>query len=104
MGPVDKGSAVRRVIESLLAASYAVFPLLLAVPTGGLVDLRGERRLMAIGSAVVLACSTFLFLWGSSIVALVIGPRSSVSANLLASRPSWPTTLPHPGLTLPSAT
>jgi MFS family permease len=57
----------------LLAASYAVFPLLLAVPTGGLVDRLGERRLMAIGSAVVLACSAFLLVWGSSIVALVIG-------------------------------
>ena len=57
----------------LLAASYAVFPLLLAVPTGGLVDRLGERRLMAIGSAVVLACSVFLLLWGSSIVTLVIG-------------------------------
>lgn len=57
----------------LLAASYAVFPLLLAVPTGGLVDRLGERRLMATGSAVVLSCSAFLLLWGSSIVALVIG-------------------------------
>jgi MFS family permease len=57
----------------LLAASYAVFPLLLAVPTGGLVDRLGERRLMAIGSGVVLGCSAFLLLWGSSIVALVIG-------------------------------
>jgi MFS family permease len=57
----------------LLAASYAVFPLLLAVPTGGLVDRLGERRLMAIGSAVVLAASSFLLLWGSSIAALVIG-------------------------------
>lgn len=57
----------------LLAASYAVFPLLLAVPTGGLVDRLGERRLMAIGSAVVLACSAFLLLWGSSIVTLVVG-------------------------------
>jgi MFS family permease len=57
----------------LLAASYAVFPLLLAVPTGGLVDRLGERRLIAIGSGVVLACSSFLLLGGSSIVALVIG-------------------------------
>jgi MFS family permease len=57
----------------LVAASYAVFPLLLAVPTGGLVDRLGERRLMGIGSAVVLACSVFLFLWGSSIAALIIG-------------------------------
>lgn len=57
----------------LLAASYAVFPLLLAVPTGGLVDRLGERRLMGIGSAVVLACSAFLLLWGSSIAALVVG-------------------------------
>ncbi|UEL28682.1 MFS transporter [Pseudarthrobacter sp. L1SW] len=57
----------------LLAASYAVFPLLLAVPTGGLVDRLGERRLMAMGSAVVLASSAFLLLWGSSIATLVIG-------------------------------
>lgn len=57
----------------LLAASYAVFPLLLAVPTGGLVDRLGERRLMGTGSAVVLACSVFLLLWGSSIAALVVG-------------------------------
>ncbi|MFC9351850.1 MFS transporter [Arthrobacter sp. NPDC057013] len=57
----------------LLAASYAVFPLLLAVPTGSLVDRLGERRLMAIGSGVVLASSSFLLLGGSSIIALVIG-------------------------------
>lgn len=57
----------------LIAASYAVFPLLLAVPTGSLVDRLGERRLMAAGSAVVLLCSAFLLLWGSSIVALVAG-------------------------------
>ncbi|MDQ0827845.1 MFS family permease [Arthrobacter sp. B2I5] len=57
----------------LLAASYAVFPLLLAVPTGSLVDRLGERRLMAIGSGVVLSCSAFLLLWGTSIMALVAG-------------------------------
>lgn len=57
----------------VLAASYAVFPLLLAVPTGGLVDRLGERRLMAIGAGVVLGCSTFLLFWGSSIVALIMG-------------------------------
>ncbi|BCW17392.1 MFS transporter [Arthrobacter sp. NtRootA9] len=57
----------------VLAASYAVFPLLLAVPTGGLVDRLGERKLMAIGAGVVLGCSTFLLFWGSSIVALIMG-------------------------------
>jgi MFS family permease len=57
----------------LLAASYAVFPLLLAVPTGTLVDRLGERRLMAAGAAVVLASALFLLLWGSSIAALIIG-------------------------------
>ncbi|MFD0044211.1 MFS transporter [Pseudarthrobacter scleromae] len=57
----------------LLAASYAVFPLLLAVPTGGLVDRLGERRLMAAGAAVVLASASFLLLWGTSIAALIIG-------------------------------
>nr|WP_224089159.1 MFS transporter [Arthrobacter sp. StoSoilB13] len=57
----------------LLAASYAVFPLLLALPIGGLVDRLGERRLMAIGSAVVLGCSAFLLLFGTSVPALVAG-------------------------------
>ncbi|BCW60388.1 MFS transporter [Arthrobacter sp. StoSoilB20] len=57
----------------LLAASYAVFPLLLALPIGGLVDRLGERRLMAIGAAVVLGCSAFLLFWGSSVPALVAG-------------------------------
>ncbi|MFE4194830.1 MFS transporter [Paenarthrobacter sp. NPDC056912] len=57
----------------LLAASYAVFPLLLALPIGGLVDRLGERRLMAIGSAVVLGCSAFLLFWGTSVPALVTG-------------------------------
>ncbi|GAA2852331.1 MFS transporter [Paenarthrobacter ilicis] len=57
----------------VLAASYAVFPLLLALPIGGLVDRLGERRLMAIGSAVVMACSAFLLLWGTSVLALVAG-------------------------------
>ncbi|WP_314323313.1 MFS transporter [Paenarthrobacter ilicis] len=57
----------------VLAASYAIFPLLLALPIGGLVDRLGERRLMAIGSAVVMACSAFLLLWGTSVLALVAG-------------------------------
>lgn len=57
----------------LLAASYAVFPLLLALPIGGLVDRLGERRLMAIGSAVVLGCSAFLLFFGTSVPALVAG-------------------------------
>jgi MFS family permease len=57
----------------LLAASYAVFPLLLALPIGGLVDRLGERRLMAIGVAVVLGCSAFLLFWGTSVPALVAG-------------------------------
>ena len=50
----------------LLAASYAVFPLLLALPIGGLVDRLGERRLMAIGSGVVLGCSAFLLFFGTT--------------------------------------
>ncbi len=57
----------------LLAASYAVFPLLLALPIGGLVDRLGERRLMAIGSAVVLGCSAFLLFFGTTVPALVAG-------------------------------
>ncbi|WP_347108573.1 MFS transporter [Paenarthrobacter sp. S56] len=57
----------------VLAASYAVFPLLLALPIGNLVDRLGERRLMAAGSAVVLLCSAFLLFWGTSVAALIAG-------------------------------
>jgi len=37
------------------------------------VDRLGERRLMVIGSAVVLGCSLFLLFWGTSVASLVIG-------------------------------
>ena len=56
-----------------LAATYALFPLLLAIPTGALVDRLGEKRLMVLGSLVVLACALFLLLWGHSVPALIVG-------------------------------
>ena len=56
-----------------LAATYALFPLLLAIPTGALVDRLGEKRLMVFGSLVVLACASFLVLWGQSVPALIVG-------------------------------
>ncbi len=56
-----------------LAATYAVVPLLLAIPTGALVDRLGEKRLMVLGSLLVLTSSLFLLFWGSSVAALVAG-------------------------------
>lgn len=56
-----------------LAATFAVVPLILAIPTGGLVDRLGEKRLMVLGSLAVLAAALFMLFWSSSIAALVIG-------------------------------
>lgn len=56
-----------------LAASYAVVPLLLAIPTGGLVDRLGEKRLILAGSLVVLSSAVFLLFYGTSVTALIIG-------------------------------
>lgn len=56
-----------------LAATFAVVPLVLAIPTGGLVDRLGEKRLMVLGSLVVLVASMFMLVWGTSISALIAG-------------------------------
>lgn len=57
----------------LLAASFAVAPLLLAVPSGHATDRFGERRMM-IGGAVLLLASGLLFLAaGDTVAGLVAG-------------------------------
>ena len=57
----------------LLSASFALVPLLLAVPSGQAVDRLGERRVMLAGASVILAAGlSFVFL-GDSIAGLVAG-------------------------------
>lgn len=51
----------------VLAASFAVVPLLLAVPSGSAVDRLGERRVMVAGSLLLLLfCTGFIVLGGGS--------------------------------------
>ncbi len=56
----------------LLAASFAVLPLLLAVPAGHATDRHGERSVMVAGSAVVLLCALGFVTLGGSVVGLVV--------------------------------
>ena len=57
----------------VIAASFAVVPLLLAVPIGIAVDRYGERRTILAGS-MLIALAAVLFAWSSStVVMLVIG-------------------------------
>jgi MFS family permease len=51
----------------VLTASYAVVPLLLAVPSGQATDRFGERRVMLVGSVLIaLAGAVFLTEWGGA--------------------------------------
>ena len=56
-----------------LGASFAIAPLLLAVPSGQAVDRLGERRVMIAGSVLVLAAAATFALLGGSVAGLVAG-------------------------------
>ena len=56
----------------VLAASFAVLPLLLAVPAGHATDRYGERRVMVAGSAIVLFCALGFLVLGGSVLGLVV--------------------------------
>lgn len=56
-----------------LGASFAVVPLLIALPVGGLVDRVGARFVMACGSVVTIAAAAVLLLAGGGIVGLLAG-------------------------------
>lgn len=57
----------------LLGASFAVVPLLLAVPSGQAVDRFGERRVIVAGACVVVCASLVFVVLGESLAGLVVG-------------------------------
>lgn len=56
----------------VLAASFAVVPLLLAVPSGSAVDRLGERRVMVAGSLLLLLSCTGFVVLGGGLAGLVV--------------------------------
>jgi MFS family permease len=57
----------------VLSASFALVPLVLAVPSGHAVDRFGERRVMFVGASVILVAGLSLLLLGDTIQGLVLG-------------------------------
>jgi MFS family permease len=57
----------------VLGASFAVVPLLLAVPSGQATDRFGERRVMVVGSVLMALSGLVLTFAGSSAAGLVLG-------------------------------
>jgi MFS family permease len=63
----------------LLSASFALVPLVLAVPSGQAVDRFGERRVMLAGASVVLAAGlSFVFL-GTGHLGLMVSQQATVA-------------------------
>jgi MFS family permease len=57
----------------VLGASFAVVPLLLAVPSGQATDRFGERRVMLVGSVLVALASAVFLVESAGAVGLVVG-------------------------------
>ena len=55
-----------------LGASFAVVPLLLAVPTGQVVDRFGEKRVMLLGAVLTLASATYFVVAADTVTGLLI--------------------------------
>jgi len=67
-----------------LAASFAVVPLLLAVPSGSATDRFGERTVMVAGSVLLAGSGAVLLLAGSSPLGLVVGIAVLGTGHLLS--------------------
>jgi MFS family permease len=57
----------------VLSASFAIAPLVLAVPSGHAVDRFGERRVVLVGGLVLCAAAAAFVLFGGGVAGLVAG-------------------------------
>ena len=57
----------------VLSASFAIVPLVLAVPAGEAVDRLGERRVMLVGSLLICGATVVFVLVGGGVAGLVAG-------------------------------
>jgi MFS family permease len=77
---VLRPTAIYRAIEldvpaqwlGALGASFAVVPLVLALPSGQAADRFGERRVMVVGSLMTLAAAAAFLLMGQTVVGLLV--------------------------------
>jgi len=87
---VLRPSAAYRAIElglpaqwlGILSASYAVIPLIIALPSGQAVDRLGEKRVLAVGS-VLMAASVGLYIGGGRTIPGLIAATSLLGAGQL---------------------
>ncbi|MGR6322342.1 MFS transporter [Micromonospora soli] len=68
----------------VLGASFAVVPLLLAVPSGHAVDRFGERRIALAGSTLLAAAGLGFVLLAGSVIGLVVASMLLGTAHLCA--------------------
>ncbi|MFE9693888.1 MFS transporter [Micromonospora sp. NPDC005806] len=68
----------------VLGASFAVVPLVLAVPSGHAVDRFGERRIALAGSALLAAAGLGFVLFADSVAGLVVASMALGTAHLCA--------------------
>ncbi|MER6987689.1 MFS transporter [Saccharopolyspora hirsuta] len=66
----------------VLSGSFALVPLVLALPAGHLVDRLGERRVMLVGSLLMCAAGTLLLTLGDTVTGLVAGSVVLGTAHL----------------------
>jgi MFS family permease len=68
----------------LLSASFALVPLLLALPAGHVIDRLGERRVLVVGG-VLMTASGALFVWASGTVAGLVAASVVLGTGHLCS-------------------
>ncbi|GAA1746628.1 MFS transporter [Aeromicrobium alkaliterrae] len=65
-----------------IGATFAIVPLLLAIPVGGLVDRLGEKRLMVGGAVLMIGASTVFLTAAESVAGLVVANALLGAAHL----------------------
>lgn len=68
----------------VLAASFAVVPLLVAVPSGSLIDRLGEKPVMLAGASVLLLSCLSFVLFGGGLTGLVVSTALLGTGHLLS--------------------